>query len=86
MTWKKNMNLQEVADLIERHLDEKWLYPQEWNDFVDTPQHDRKVDVFRRRCYQLDPLANRPGELDPEAVSALITTMAFRERLKLSIG
>ena len=36
--WKKNMNREEVAQLIERFLEDRSLYPQEWNDFVDASQ------------------------------------------------
>ena len=65
------MSLQEVAELIERFLEHKSLYPQEWNDFVDTPQQDQEVDVYRKRCHQLDPMVNRPGNPDPESVAKL---------------
>jgi hypothetical protein len=71
VAWKKNMNLQEVADLIERFLEKRSLYPQEWNDFVDTTQRDKRTDAYRKRCYALDPLVNRPGAPDPEAVAEL---------------
>jgi hypothetical protein len=71
MAWKKDMTLPEVAQLIERFLDGKSLYPQEWNDFVDTPQKNKEVDKFRRRCYELDPLVNRPGDMDSAAVAEL---------------
>lgn len=71
MAWKKDMTLPEVAQLIERFLDGKSLYPQEWNDFVDTPQQNKEVDEFRKRCYELDPLINRPGGMDSAAVTEL---------------
>jgi hypothetical protein len=61
----------QIADLIERFLDSTSLYPQEWNDFVESPQRDKKLDVYRKRCDQLDPLVNRPGEMDPTAVAEL---------------
>ncbi len=69
--WKKNMSLQEVAQVIGHFLEHKSLYPQEWNDFVDTPQQDQEVNGYRKRCYQLDPLVNRPGNPDPKAVAEL---------------
>jgi len=69
--WKKNMSLPEVAQLIERFLENTSLYPQEWNDFVDTPQQYEMVNVYRKRCYELDPLVNRPGDPDLEAVAEL---------------
>jgi len=60
-----------MADLIERHLDKKWRYPQEWNDFVERSQLNKELDVYRKRCDILDPLVNRPGERDPNAVAEL---------------
>ncbi len=69
--WKKNMNSEEVAQLIERFLEERSLYPQEWNDFVETSQKDSVVENYRRQCYELDPLVNCPGVPDPDAVARL---------------
>jgi hypothetical protein len=70
---KKNRNMTplEIADVIQRFLDEKSLYPEEWVEFSETPQHDKKLDVYRKRYDQLDPLVNRPGEMDPSAVAEL---------------
>jgi hypothetical protein len=79
--WKKNMNAEEVAQLIERFLEGQSLYPQEWNDFVDTPQEDPAINVCRKECEELDPLVNRPGEPDPDAVVHL---RRFIERLRSS--
>ena len=69
--WKKDMNGEEVAQLIERFLEDRSSYPQEWNDFVDTPQQEAAIDNYRRQCYGLDPLVNRPGAPDPDAVARL---------------
>jgi hypothetical protein len=69
--WKKNMNREEVAQSIERFLENRSRYPQEWNDFVDTPQEDSVIENYRRECYELDPLVNRPGVPDPDAVARL---------------
>lgn len=69
--WKKNMNIEEVAQLIERFLEGRSLYPQEWNDFVDTVQDDSVVENYRRQCRVLDPLVNRPGVPDPDVVARL---------------
>jgi hypothetical protein len=69
--WKKDMNAEEVAGLIERFLDRQSLYPQEWNDFVDTSQQDPLIDAYRKQCDELDPLVNCPGEEDPDAVARL---------------
>lgn len=69
--WKKNMNCEEAAQLIERFLENRSLYPQEWNDFVEGPQAGKAVEPFRRECYELDPLVNRPGSAEPSAVEKL---------------
>jgi hypothetical protein len=69
--WKKNMNRDEVAQLIERFLENRSQYPQEWNDFVDTAQQDSVIENYRRQCDEIDPLVNRPGVPDPEAVARL---------------
>ncbi|HKF69562.1 MAG TPA: hypothetical protein VKB36_23615 [Vicinamibacterales bacterium] len=69
--WKSRLNRDEVADLIERFLENRSRYPQEWNDFVDTPQLDGVIEDYRRQCDELDPLVNRPGEPDPDAVVRL---------------
>ena len=69
--WKKNMNRQEAAQAIERFLEGRSLYPQEWNDFVDTPQEDSIVESYRQQCHELDPLINRPGAPDPRALNDL---------------
>jgi hypothetical protein len=69
--WKNEMSTQEVAAVIERFLEQKSLYPQEWNDFVETPQHDKRIEEYRKRCYELDSLVNRPGNSDPTAVTEL---------------
>jgi len=69
--WKKDMNSLEVARLIERFLGKQSSYEQEWNDFVDTPQENKDVESYRKRCYQLDPLVNRPEAADLPAVEEL---------------
>ncbi|HEY6184493.1 MAG TPA: hypothetical protein VIW67_19770 [Terriglobales bacterium] len=71
LMWKKNMNSEEAAQLIERFLEGRSLYPQEWNDFVDASQEDSFVENCRRQCQQLDPYVNRPGVPDTDAVSQL---------------
>lgn len=67
----RNLTAIEMANLIERFLDGRSLHPQEWNDFIERSQRDRDLDRFRKRCYELDPLVNRPGSPDPEAMAAL---------------
>jgi hypothetical protein len=60
-----------MADLIERFLDGKGLYGQEWNDFVEVSQNDWRMDAYRRSCYELDPIVNCPDPQDPIALSVL---------------
>ena len=69
--FKKNMTFHEVADVIQRYLEHKPSYFMEWNDFIDTSQVDGTVNAYRRRCYELDPLINHPGDPDPAAISEL---------------
>ena len=61
----------EVADLIERFLENRSSYPQEWNDFVECSDADPAIDAYRRKCYDLDPLVNRPDPVDEDAVHEL---------------
>ena len=65
------MDSEEVAQLIERFLERRSLYPQEWNDFVDTAQEDGVIENYRQQCNELDPLVNRPGVPDPDASARL---------------
>jgi hypothetical protein len=68
---KQVRTAKQIADLIERFLTEKSLYPQEWNDFVESSEADARLDSYRRRCYELDPLVNSPGPQDPTAILEL---------------
>jgi len=77
----RNMTPLEMADVVERFLDEKSLYPEEWVEFAETPQHDKIIDVNRKRCDQLDPLVNRPGDMDPTAVAELREMIDVLRRL-----
>lgn len=63
--WKANMNLHEAAGVIECFLEKRSLYPQEWNDFIDSSQDDWVVDAYKRSCHELDPLISHPGEPCP---------------------
>ncbi len=65
------MNPVEAAKVIERFLAEASSYPQEWTDFAETKQQDTTVELYRKRCDELDPLVNRPGEMDEAAVAEL---------------
>ena len=69
--WNPNLSYLEMAQLIERFLNGHNAYPQEWNDFVDTAQRDKEMDVYRVRCDELDPLVNRPDPQNPGAVAEL---------------
>ena len=80
--WKANMSPEEAAQVVERFLEKRSLYPQEWNDFVDTPQTDGMVEAYRRECYELDPQVNRPGSPDPNATERL---RAIVERLRSGV-
>ena len=71
----------EAADLIERFLSEKELYPQEWNDFVYGVRVERSAEPYRRRCDTLDPLVNRPGTPDSTAVEELRRIVSELRRL-----
>ena len=70
------MTSEDAAEVIERFLADVGLYRQEWNDFVETPQRDKKVEFLRKRCHELDPLVNRPGEPDGLAIAELKSFVA----------
>ena len=61
----------EVADLIQRFLENRPAYPQEWNDFVECSQRDPTVESYRKRCYNLDTLVNHPEPIDENAIAEL---------------
>ena len=61
----------EAAELIERFLENRLTHQQEWNDFVECREPDAVVDSYRKRCYDLDPLVNRPDPVDEDAVAQL---------------
>ena len=69
----------EIAQIIERFLNGRSLYPQEWNDFVESRHPDRKLDSFRKRCDELDPLVNCP---DPQDVNALAELKNMADALR----
>ncbi len=68
---RRSRSKAEVADIIERFLAGRSTYPQEWNDFVECSDLDAAIDVYRRKCYELDPLVNRPDPVDEHAVHEL---------------
>jgi hypothetical protein len=61
----------EIADIIDRFLAGSSLYPQEWNDFVECRESGDALEYFRKRCDELDPLVNSPGEQDVAAIAEL---------------
>jgi len=69
--WTGDMSIEQAAQIVERFLDRSSLYPQEWHDFVETPQRNGAVVSLRKSCYQLDPLVNKPGSPDASAVAEL---------------
>src|SRR5271163_364896 len=71
MTWKRNMTVEEAAQVIERFLEGRQSYPQEWNDFAENRQTDVDVEPFRKRCYDLDPLVNSHHPQDEDAITQL---------------
>jgi hypothetical protein len=68
---KKPRTPAEIAGIIERFLDGKSLYPQEWNDFVECSERDARLDPYRKKCYELDPLVNCPAPQNPKAIAEL---------------
>jgi len=68
---RKPKTAAETADIVERFLNGKSLYPQEWNDFVECTHGDAYLDAYRKRCYELDPLVNCPDPQDARALEEL---------------
>jgi hypothetical protein len=68
---KQRRTAEQMADIIERFLNKNRPYSQEWNDFVESREADSRLDVYRKRCDELDPLVNCPGPQNPQAVAEL---------------
>ncbi|MGC2637549.1 MAG: hypothetical protein WA294_10255 [Acidobacteriaceae bacterium] len=68
---RRNATKAEVAGLIDRFLENRLAYPQEWNDFVACSQKDPDVELYRKRCDKLDPVVNRPDPVDRDALGEL---------------
>jgi hypothetical protein len=68
--WKKDMNREDAALVIERFL-AGTSDSIEWCDFAETRQQDATVESYRKRCDKLSPLVNRPGDPDEAAVAEL---------------
>ena len=77
---RKNLTVHDVGHIIERFLSNSSHYPQEWNDFVESKQRGES-ERFRRRCYNLDPLVNCPGNRD-EAALAELRALATSARME----
>jgi hypothetical protein len=71
MKYSNTLTRIEAAQLIEDFLNGTSAYPGRWNEFVATNQKDPGISAFRKRCYQLDPLVNLPGDQDQGAVAEL---------------
>jgi hypothetical protein len=68
---KKPLGPYETANLIERFLDNKLSYPQEWNDFIEGRRVEHAVEPYRKLCYELDPLVNSHLPQDLDALTQL---------------
>lgn len=71
----------EIASLIERFLNGASLYPQEWNDFVETRHPDTHLDSYRKRCDELSPQVNCPDPQDAKALAELRSIVDELRRL-----
>lgn len=78
----KKKTAAQIADIIERFLNDRSLYPQEWNDFVECNQPEAKLDAYRKQCYELDPLVNSPAPPDPKAIVELRNMVDELRRLE----
>jgi len=81
---RKPRTATEIAGIIERFLDGSSLYPQEWNDFVECPERDERLDPYRRKCYELDSLVNCPAPQNPKAITELRNMVEELRRLGTS--
>ena len=68
---KERLTAREAAGLIERFLNGQERYPQEWNDFIEGRKVEPRVESFRKKCYELDPLVNTPVAPDEKALAEL---------------
>ncbi len=78
---KKRRTATDIAGIIQRFLDGNSLYAQEWNDFVECEQ-DEKLDLFRKRCYQLDP----PSSTAPDPQDATQAMAELRDKWPRNFG
>jgi hypothetical protein len=73
---------EEIAGIIERFLNQNSPYSQEWNDFVECREPDSRLDAFRKRCDELDPLVNCPAPQDAKAIAELRSMVGQLRRLE----
>lgn len=65
LTKRRNcMSAEQVARIIERHLDPN-QGPWDWEELTALPLHDERLEKIRRRCIELDsvPSFDRIPEL-----------------------
>jgi hypothetical protein len=62
------MPLQCLTTILLSSINGKSLYPQEWNDFVESKHPDRKLNLYRKRCDELDPQVNCSDPQDAKAL------------------
>jgi hypothetical protein len=68
---RRDLSGEQIADLIERFLNSRSAYPQEWNDFIECSQKTVQMDHYRKACYELDPLVNSHKPQYPLALEKL---------------
>jgi hypothetical protein len=68
---RRDLSREQIADLIERFLNNQLAHPQEWNDFIDCSQKSVQMDRYRKVCYEFDPLVNSHEPQDLVALERL---------------
>jgi hypothetical protein len=68
---RKALSATDAANIIERFLDYRSIYPQEWNDFVEGLSVESNVEKYRKRSYELDPVVNTPDRPNEDAIREL---------------
>jgi hypothetical protein len=43
----------DIADLIDRLLEKRWLRSHEWDEFVSEPLKDPELEATRRECSEI---------------------------------
>jgi hypothetical protein len=73
---RKVLGPADAADVIERFLENRSAYPQEWNDFIESRSVDADIRKYQQRSYELDPLVNTPGQPNVAALRELKSIVA----------